>query len=294
MKNLINQIKESTVFIGFIENQKDRIIGTGFLIQVEGFFHLVTAKHVVEKNYENLYVFHNSKQFGNPIGKPLLSIYKDGLRWIRHKNQKVDIAILPFQLNANDKVSFIPDSLILEDLSEIHELIDVFYLSYQPGLHSFEQDGCVNPTIRKGVISRMNNDGTFFIDGFAFPGNSGSPVFKFPNPIHYNQGGFSIGGPLDIKLIGVMGAYIPYEDVAISQQTGRPKVIFEENTGLSLIHSTKELIEIIKDDEFIEQLNFLKQRGQAIPSLPTPTQDTTPSTESIENENKEEEIKENK
>lgn len=79
MKNLINQIKDSVVFLGFIENGKDRIVGTDFLIRVENFFHLVTAKHVVENNFENLFVFHNSKQFGKPIGKPLQKIYKYGV-----------------------------------------------------------------------------------------------------------------------------------------------------------------------------------------------------------------------
>lgn len=265
MKELITQIKESVVFLGFIENGHERIIGTGFLIQVEDIFHLVTAKHVVEQNHENLYVFLNSKQFQNPSTKPLKQIYDNGLKWVRHENPQIDIAVLPFLLDQqNDQVKFIPDQLMMKDLSDIHELIDVFYASFQPGLNNIQKDGGIHPIIRKGVVSRINNDNTFFIDGAAFPGNSGSPIFLFPTPVKINGNGFMIGGPMNIQLIGVMGAYISYQDVAISQQTKKPKVIFEENTGLSLIYSTKSLMELIKGTEFQNQLIFIKQKvGQA-------------------------------
>ena len=265
MKELINQIKESIVFLGFIENGHERVVGTGFLIQVENIFHLVTAKHVVEQNYENLFVFLNSKQFQKPSAKPLKQIYDNGFKWIRHTNPNIDIAVLPFLLDQqNDKVKFIPDSLIMKNLSDIHELIDVFYASFQPGLNNFQKDGGVHPIIRKGVVSRINNDSTFFIDGAAFPGNSGSPIFLFPTPIKINSNGFMIGGPMEIQLIGIMGAYISYQDVAISQQTKKPKVIFEENTGLSLIYSTESLMELIESPEFKSQLTLIKKKSGQI------------------------------
>ena len=38
-------------------------------------------------------------------------------------------------------------------------------------------------------------------------------------------------------LIGIIKSYVPYRDVAVSQQTGRPRVIFEENSGLAAAHS---------------------------------------------------------
>jgi hypothetical protein len=285
MKNLINEIKESIVFLGFIENGHERVVGTGFLIQVENIFHLVTAKHVVENNFENLFVFLNSKQFQKPSAKPLKLIYDGGFKWIRHKNPDVDIAILPFLLGNDDKVKFIPDSLMLKNLSEIHELIDVFYVSFQPGLNDFKKDGGVDPIIRKGVISRMNNDDTFFIDGSAFPGNSGSPVFLFPTPVKINSNGVMIGGPMNVQLLGVMGAYISYQDVAISQQTKKPKVIFEENTGLSLIYSTKSLSELIESDEFRNQIELIKKSLNLPQSSPAqPEQPVSTPTEEKKNQ----------
>lgn len=36
-------------------------------------------------------------------------------------------------------------------------------------------------------------------------------------------------------LLGIVAAYLPYQDVAISSQTRRPRVIFEENSGLASV-----------------------------------------------------------
>lgn len=279
MKNLINEIKESVVFLGFINNGQEQIIGTGFLMQINDIFHLVTAKHVIEKNWQNLHVFLNTKQLKAPAAKPLSVIYNNGYSWIRHPDPKIDIAVLPFLKDVNDQVRFVPDSLIPKDMEEIHELVDVFYVSFQPGLNSFQNDGCVNPIVRKGVVSRVNNNGTFYIDGSAFPGNSGSPVFLFPTPVKILEGGISIGAPTKISLLGVMGAYLPYQDIAISQQTGRPRVIFEENTGLSLIWSTKFIDQIIQSDDFQKQIKIIKDSLLKI----VPQNNTKPNSAKQEN-----------
>ena len=36
-------------------------------------------------------------------------------------------------------------------------------------------------------------------------------------------------------LIGIIKSYVPYRDVAVSQRTGNPRVIFEENSGLAAV-----------------------------------------------------------
>ena len=68
----------------------------------------------------------------------------------------------------------------------------------------------------------------------------------------------SINGTQNIDraaLIGVVKSYIPYKDVAISQQTGKPKVIFEENSGLALVEtvdSIEETVELAFNFQFNE------------------------------------------
>jgi hypothetical protein len=252
MKELISQIKESTVFLGFMKNSEPIFIGTGFLIQVDDVFYVVTAKHVVEKNFKDMFIFLNSKNFGVNI-KPISQIIKDGFSWKKHGNNNVDIALLPFPLATSDKSKFIPNSLFIKNISEIQELVDLFFLSFQPGINEIKKDNSINPIIRKGVISRINHDKTFFMDGFAFPGNSGSPVFLLPTPIKVKDNSVQIGGPVEIKLAGIIGAYVPYRDEAISMQTGELRAIFTENTGIALVHSTALLHEIIESDDFQEQ-----------------------------------------
>jgi hypothetical protein len=46
-------------------------------------------------------------------------------------------------------------------------------------------------------------------------------------------------------LIGIVQAYVPYQDVAVSLQTARPRVIFEENTGLAAVHPVDFIAETI-------------------------------------------------
>ena len=61
MKTLLQNIKDSIVFIGKIENNQPIIVGTGFLIQIDNHIHLVTAKHVIEKQFQILGGFGNTK-----------------------------------------------------------------------------------------------------------------------------------------------------------------------------------------------------------------------------------------
>lgn len=252
MKDIISQIKQSTVFLGLMKNNEPVYTGTGFLIQVDDVFYIATAKHVVEKNYEQMLIFLNNKNFGVNF-KSIQGILKQGLSWKKHGNNSVDIALLPFPLVPTDKAKFIPNQLFIQKISDIQELVNLFFLSYQPGINELKSDSVINPIIRKGVISRINHDKTFFMDGFAFPGNSGSPVFLLPTPIKIENNSIQIGGPVEIKLAGIIGAYVPYKDEAISRQTGEIRAVFTENTGIALVHSTALLQEIIESDDFQEQ-----------------------------------------
>lgn len=258
MKKLLQEIKNSIVFIGRVENGHSIVVGTGFLIQIDGFVHIVTAKHVVWRDFSILGTFGNTKQMSKMVYKPFSFIYKDNLNWISHNNQNIDIAILPYLINSDDNSSFISSDLLSNNLDELLELSDIFYASFQPGINNLEVDGSVDPIYRKGFVSRKNNDGTFYIDATAFPGNSGSPIFNYPNAIEINDNGVVIGNQKPIKILGVMSAYVPYEDVAISRQTSRPRVIFEENTGISKVFSAHYIKEIINQQNFQDQLNRLK------------------------------------
>jgi len=262
MKKLIEEIKKKVVFIGKVDHEgRPQFQATGFLVSVQNIYHLLTAKHVVvniktgELQDNEMLAFFNSKN-GEIASRSIKDIKRRfGVNWIFHQNAEVDIAIIPFGLDPQkDDVKVIPDNLFLLPDS-LFELYDVFFLSYQPGVEFQKR---ISPIIRSGTISIINEDETFHVDASAFPGNSGSPVFLKPSPIRFGDQGISIcGDQLGGQFIGIIGEYIPYQEVAISTQTGRPRVIFEENTGLSKVWSVTFIREILESSAFGEQLNKL-------------------------------------
>lgn len=266
MREIIDQIKKTVVFLGESSDGKEiRFKATGFLVSIQEIYHLVTAKHVLLGQNGNvddswMRVFFNLKN-GAIASRSIGEVKKKfSVDWIFHDNEEVDIAIIPFGLDSQkDDVKTIPDNMFVPT-ERLFELYDVFFLSYQPGI---EPQKRVSPVIRTGTISVMNDDKTFYIDASAFPGNSGSPVFLKPSPIRYDEKGkgISIGGDkLGGKFIGIIGEYIPYREIARSDQTGRPRVIFEENTGLSRVWSVPFIRQILDLGIFKEQLNKLVKK----------------------------------
>jgi len=265
VRNLINNIKKSIVFLGEVDRKGNpTFYATGFLVAVENIYYLITAKHVVfdpeiEENLDKkMIVFFNSKTGG--IGSRSINEIKENynLNWIFHEDPKIDIAIIPFGLDlAKDDVVAIPDNLFLTS-ENIFELYDVFFLSYQPGI---EPEHSIAPVFRGGIVSTRNDDKSFYIDAFAFPGNSGSPVFLKPSVVRTRGRNILIGDdPLGYKFIGIIGEYIPYQETAISAQTNRPRIIFEENTGLSKIWSVEHIQDIISSDAFKNQQKRIPKR----------------------------------
>lgn len=267
-KDYITQIKKSVVFIGkrfqnpLTNETINRFIGTGVLIIIQGINHIITAKHVIIDPQTNdvtkeMGVFYNKKN-GNIGFVPLQEINESiGFNWIFHTNFEVDLAISPYSITAEQDVIVIPEQQLLT-IENLFETKDVFFISYQPGL---ENPNKIVPIIRKGAISLIKDDKSFYVDGFAFPGNSGSPVFVSPSPISFDQGGISIGGDKHgDKMIGIISSYLPYNETAISRQTGRVMMVTQENTGLSEVWSLNLLKEICEYDEFKSQIDAIKKR----------------------------------
>jgi hypothetical protein len=267
MKDLITNIKKATVFLGEITPDKkgEYLVGTGFLVIIKNIFHLVTAKHVVfdeEGNERNLRVFCNTKNKGMVafdfkfIKNKLFELYNLRPEWIT--TEGTDIAILPFVANLEEMdCSFIPDISFL-NIDELYETLDIFYVSFQPGLTQPSREKRVAPIIRRGTISKIENEKIFWIDGFAFPGNSGSPVFVLPSAIRQRNGGFLIGGDnIGGKFIGVITRSLIHQDPAMSKCTGEVRVIFNENTGLSEVYSVGCMNQLITSEKFQYQLGII-------------------------------------
>jgi len=101
--------------------------------------------------------------------------------------------------------------------------------------------------VRSGTVARIRDvlasvSSEFLVDAFIFPGNSGGPVVSKPELM-------AVAGTkpqTTAHLIGIVSGYATYRDIAISQLTGRQRVIFEENSGLAAAHPI-DFVEAIID-----------------------------------------------
>lgn len=260
-------VKKSVVFIGTLKagsippvEVQPVYFATGFLISYDQIFYLVTAKHVVEEfrksggKDEQIFIFLNGFD-GKIRTQPLAEIKSAfGVEWMIGEDS--DLTTIPFGLRKDFDVKVIPENMFLES-SQLLEPQDLFFISFQPGI---DASGSITPVTRRGMVSLLNSDGTFYMDAFAFPGNSGSPVFIKPSPAIFIQGGTAIGDPNACQFVGIIGEYLPYQELAISTQTKRPRVIFEENTGLARVWPVQALRAMTSSAAFAAQHKRIKEK----------------------------------
>ena len=114
---------------------------------------------------------------------------------------------------------------------EFREGNEVFVLGFPLAMVGGDKNYVV---VRQGIIARIQDwyEGTaksYLIDSSIFPGNSGGPVLAKPTLHTYGTAITSA------KLIGMVSAYIPFQDVARSDQTGLPMLASQENSGLAIV-----------------------------------------------------------
>ena len=222
---------------------------------------LVTNRHVFERAVKRDTTFH--ARFNRPMGSGA-NIYPIGLTepdgstlWTVHPDPDSDVAVTllnPNLLHA-DGIEFTwfsadEQALTLEQArtSEISEGDGVFVLGFPLGQAGDERNYVI---VRQGIIARVQdwlkeNARTFLVDASIFPGNSGGPVLLKPE-LTSIQGTQSHNRCV---LIGMVSSYIPYQEIAVSTQTERPRMIFEENSGLGVvvpIDVIQEAIEVAVD-----------------------------------------------
>jgi hypothetical protein len=240
---------KSVVALGSVTDEGDRVwIASGF-----HFFYrrpdstdaeprylpfLVTNRHVVEHT-DSLFVR------VNPLATGAAREYEIGAstsNWTGHPDPGIDVAVIPVNADLIHQealdVYFLQsdtDCATVERMNHegVREGDLVYVLGFPMGLVGAERD----PVIAlRGSIARIRDllegsVGSFIVDSTVFPGNSGGPVILRPETS-------SVTGTPAVATayaIGVVAAYLHYPDVAVSQQTGRPRVVFEENAGLAQV-----------------------------------------------------------
>lgn len=253
----INKKHLSTVVAVGVEdrsNPDNKVwIGTGFLM---GFSHdskheifLLTNKHVLEHQKRVLIRF--NKLDGTAANDfPLDLRSNDGAHlYSIHPKDEVDVAVVKlnpdFLAKTESQYQFFDvdsESMTLEQMDKagVNEGCFVYALGFPMNLVAKDHQ---YPICRLGCISRISdafeftNAVDFLVDAQTFPGNSGGPIVV--------RSGDESGEDKDIKLIGILSAYIPYREPLYSRQTGQQRSLMEENSGLTVVHPVDRIREVI-------------------------------------------------
>jgi S1-C subfamily serine protease len=233
---------------------------------------LVTNRHVFEG--ENKAFLRFNPESGEPARQYELNLVDVSRKplWLAHEDLEIDVAVIGIDAEKLRQHGmrfswFRGDQHIAtrqnaNDLG-ITEGDTVFVLGFPLGLVGKERDFVI---VRQGAIARIRdclefNRKEFLVDCAVFPGNSGGPVVMRPEIT-------SIEGTKPVNaahLIGVVANYVTYRDVAVSQQTGKPRIIFEENSGLASVFP----IDYVRD---------LAEQAAAAPKAPPTTEQPTKAT----------------
>ena len=216
--------------------------------------YLVSNKHVL-KGQQYIYIRFNP-QGGKPAQNHKLVIINGNTNLSKfHPKDGVDVAVVCIPQSYLDNLirngvnpdffTFDTESYLRGDLitHEVTEGDGVFALGYPMGNVGNTRQYVI---LRNGVIARIHDmlegySTDYIVDAPVFPGNSGGPVIVKPE-LTYITG---TKPQKQSRLIGLVKSYIPYQDIAISPQTGRARVIFEENTGLTNVEPVDYIIETI-------------------------------------------------
>lgn len=253
---------DAVVSIGIKPDGKNMSwIGTGFIVSkiwntepkaIK--YYLITNRHVVKK--PNV-IFIRFNSISEKLTEDIKIILRDdnGTKlYSEHWNENSDVIAreidsAPF---SNEKIIWQAFNLDLQSLTlkqmekeGLEEGSLVYALGFPIGL----VDIIKTPIFRLGCISKIRNTyisdslfPTFLIDAQSFPGNSGSPVINKHDFI------LTKGEPHIIQsyLIGILSGHYPYEEKLYSAQTGKVKMILEENTGITDVHPVDRIKEVVE------------------------------------------------
>ena len=239
-------------------------IGTAFLVDCEidssSVNCLVTAKHVVfDENgvqKRGIYVL-ASRVGGGTIFTTDEQLASIGITWKTMNDIDLAVALMP--ANASFDIRKLPTSLF-EEFVNLREGDDVFFMGF-PLTLGVSPAAQIRPIVRSGIIAMRNDDRSFLVDGNIFPGSSGSPVFFRPCLFDAGTQGIIAVRNRPPKLLGVLTSAISYIDEAISRQTGRTRVYFEENSGLGTALSAEFVRNLMGSTEFQGMVRAVLARG---------------------------------
>jgi hypothetical protein len=208
---------------------------------------LITAKHVVYADQGKgvllpklLYRLNDKK------GKSIVILddyatnsLKSG--WVRSETLDVACRLIVPRITAD--IILISYSVFLP-AKQVQAGAPLFIIGFPMGMRSEQY---ATPILRRGIVARSDPN-NIIVDGFVFPGNSGGPVVYEPS-IQLGQD-FTTPILQGDWLVGMVLSEIAYVEQAISAQTGRPRVTFEDNSGLCNVLPADLILDFLRSSEF--------------------------------------------
>jgi hypothetical protein len=230
-----------------------RAAGSGVLLTRSNVNLFVTAKHVVQ-SHADLFFRIPQKSGVPPDHRPHRPMReRTGVDWIYSTNADLALTIVAIKLQTDD-ISFIPVDYLAATYEQVSVGDDLFVSGFPASV--IELDA---PALRNGMVSAKLPNLMLLIDTTTFPGNSGGPVFWKPT-VSLNIFGNKLGEGRPASLVG-LALYSPmYAEGAVSPASGRTRVIFEANSGLTGVVSTSRILELLEYPE--ARAAILRASGQ--------------------------------
>lgn len=226
------------------ENEKGEntliTVGTGFLVHNDrGIVFVVTCRHVVEHTPQS-YITFKIKEADAILALPIGS---EKFHFLYHDNPAIDLAISAIPSISGATLDYYAIGLDMFMVTDsIYEGENILFLGFPMAIGGEK----ATPVCRSGIVAlKKESEYSFLIEGNAFPGNSGSPVFLKQSVFNFRSK--SIGKATIPYLIGIIKQAITYKETGISMQTGHARITFEENAGLARVIPSQYLIEMIEN-----------------------------------------------
>lgn len=232
-------------------NCKAKPIGTGFLVSTpNNHIALVTAKHVVYSDQgKGPLIQKLSYRLNDSKGESVLIPDEYATNYLKSgwfPSKKYDLACRLIVRTGTADLVQIPYSVFLS-AENVQAGAPLFIIGFPLGMRSEEY---ATPIVRRAMVARSDSE-NIIVDGFVFPGNSGGPVIYEPSI----QLGKVFKTPIlqGDWIIGMVVSEISYVEAAISAQTGRARVTFEDNTGLCNVIPANLILDHLNSPEFQKQ-----------------------------------------
>lgn len=247
--------------------------GTGFLFNYQlgnnSYIFLVTNKHVIKDAQKGKLEFNKKNIDGKLIlGEKCEILLNDFPNiWTGHRDENIDIAILPMGPIINDLASkniFIYYKTITQNLIPTEDVInktdaieDVYFIGYPNNL--FDRKNLI-PIVRKGitatpVVIDFEDEPIFLIDASVFPGSSGSPVFIIrKGGLSDKFGSFKIGsGASEVIFLGILASGYFLPERGLVKVIDKPYVEMNQMIDIGIVFKSKLIVEMVE--------TFLREKG---------------------------------